>query len=163
MLAAKNHQKIRSRYLVHEYSLKVSFNDFNHGYRAAVLKKNYPSLLPFSSLWLLIANIKWCAEWCAQQLYHTSLNSLIIEAKFGDDLLEILNISPKLSALFTLNDKNPETLKLELLQRWFCVEHIITPPTFTCSKLTMQTTEHGMKYFKVNNKDPRTTPVASML
>ena len=109
MLAAKNHQKIRSRYLVHEYSLKVSFNDFNHGYRAAVLKKNYPSLLPFYSLWLLIANIKWCAEWCAQQLYHTSLNSLIIEAKFGDDLLEILNISPKLSALFTLNDKNPET------------------------------------------------------
>ena len=49
------------------------FNDINHGYRAAILKKN--------SLWLflvfmavaIIAVIKRCAERYALQLYRTSL------------------------------------------------------------------------------------------
>ena len=40
-----NHQKITSRCLAHEYSFTYIFNDINHGYKAALLKKNY--------LWLL--------------------------------------------------------------------------------------------------------------
>ena len=33
----------------------------------------------------------------------------------------------------------------------------ITQPTITCSKLTIETLEQGVKYiFKVNNKDTRT-------
>ena len=47
----KNHQKIRSRCLVHEFSFTDIFNDSNHGYRAAILKKN--SCLRFIWLWLL--------------------------------------------------------------------------------------------------------------
>ena len=40
VLGAKNHQKIRSRCLVQEFSFTVFFNYINHGYRAAILKKN---------------------------------------------------------------------------------------------------------------------------
>ena len=36
----KNHRNIRSRCLVHEFSFTDIFNDINHGYRAAILKKN---------------------------------------------------------------------------------------------------------------------------
>ena len=46
-LVAKNHQKIWSRYLVHEFFLTDIFNDSNHGYRAALLKKHSLWLLPF--------------------------------------------------------------------------------------------------------------------
>ena len=41
----KNHRNIRSRCLVHEFSFTYFFNDINHVYRAAILKKY--------SLWLL--------------------------------------------------------------------------------------------------------------
>ena len=46
------------------------FNDINHGYRVATLKKKI-----VASLWLcvLIAIVKRCAEPCALQLYCTSL------------------------------------------------------------------------------------------
>ena len=47
VLVAKNHQKIRSRCLVHELSFTDIFNDINHGYRAALLKKDSLWLLPF--------------------------------------------------------------------------------------------------------------------
>ena len=47
VLVAKNHQKIRSRRLVHKFSFKYIFNDIKHGYRIAVLKKNSLWLLPF--------------------------------------------------------------------------------------------------------------------
>ena len=40
----KNHRKIRSRCLVHEFSFTDIFNNINHGHQAALLKKN--------SLWL---------------------------------------------------------------------------------------------------------------
>ena len=43
----KNHWKIRSRCLVHEFSFTDIFNDINHGYRAPILKKNSLWLLPF--------------------------------------------------------------------------------------------------------------------
>ena len=68
----KNHRNIRSRCLVHE------FFDVNHGYRAAILKKNSLWLLPFYMVWLLISIMKRCAERCALQLYQTSLNNLIV-------------------------------------------------------------------------------------
>ena len=42
VLVAKNQEKIRSRYLDHEFS----FTDISHGYWGAVLKKNYLWLLP---------------------------------------------------------------------------------------------------------------------
>ena len=42
---SKNHRNIRSRCLVHEYS-QILFNDIDHGYRAAILKKK--------SLWFSI-------------------------------------------------------------------------------------------------------------
>ena len=45
MVVDKNHQKIRSRCLAHEFSFTDIFNDINHGYKGALLKKN--------SLWLL--------------------------------------------------------------------------------------------------------------
>ena len=35
MLVAKNHHKIRSRCLVHEFYFEIFFNDINHGYKAA--------------------------------------------------------------------------------------------------------------------------------
>ena len=41
MLVGKNHQKS----LAHEFSFTDFFNDINHGYKAALLKKNF--------LWLL--------------------------------------------------------------------------------------------------------------
>ena len=34
-------------------------------------------------------------------------------------------------------------------------------PAFTCSKLTIETLEQGVKYVKVNNKGVRMTPLAS--
>ena len=47
VLVAKNHQKIRSRCLVHELFFTDISNNINHGYRVALLKKNYLWLLPF--------------------------------------------------------------------------------------------------------------------
>ena len=48
----KNHQNILSRCLVHEFSFTDIFNDINHGYRAAILKKNSLWLLP---LYMVVA------------------------------------------------------------------------------------------------------------
>ena len=62
-LVAKNHQKIRSRCLVHEFSfIDIFFSKFR-----------------FTWLWLLFAIMKRCAERWALQLYCTSLRI------FGDD------------------------------------------------------------------------------
>ena len=52
---------------------QIFFNDINHGYRAAILKKNYLWLLPFYSVVATISIMKRCAERCAPQLYQTSL------------------------------------------------------------------------------------------
>ena len=53
---------------------QIFFNDINHGYRADILKKIIYGCFRFIWLWLLISVMKRCAEWCALQLYHTSLN-----------------------------------------------------------------------------------------
>ena len=55
VLLAKNHQKIRSRCLVHEFFFTDIFNDINHGYRAAFLKKSFCGCFRFIWLWLVIA------------------------------------------------------------------------------------------------------------
>ena len=85
----KNHRNIRSRCLVHEFSFTDIFNDFNHGYRAALLKKNSLWLLQF---YMVVATffyhshslsvsydyasiMKRCAKRCALQLYQTSLSN----------------------------------------------------------------------------------------
>ena len=57
-----NHQKITSRCLAHEYSFTYIFNDINHGYKAALLKKNYLWLLSIYMNGLLIAIMKRSAE-----------------------------------------------------------------------------------------------------
>ena len=56
---------------------QIFFNDINHGYRAAILKKSSLWLLHFIWLWLLIAIIKRCAERCELQLYRTSIRTYI--------------------------------------------------------------------------------------
>ena len=35
----------------------------------------------------------------------------------------------------------------------------LTQPAFTCSNLTVETLEQGVKYVQINNKGTRTTPV----
>ena len=37
---------------------------------------------------------------------------------------------------------------------------IFTHPAITCSKLTIETWEQGVKYVQINNEDTRTTPVS---
>ena len=55
MLVDKNHQKIQSTCLAHEYSFTDTFHNINHGLKAALLKKN--------SLWLL-SNYMDVASYC---------------------------------------------------------------------------------------------------
>ena len=55
---------------------QIFFNDINHGYRAAILKKNSLWLLQFYMVWLLISIMKRCAERCALQLYQISLTNI---------------------------------------------------------------------------------------
>ena len=50
------------------FSSQIFSNDINHGYRAAILKKN-----PLWRLLFFMAVMKRCAERCALQLYCTSL------------------------------------------------------------------------------------------
>ena len=47
VLMVKNHQKIRSRCLIYEFSFTDIFKHINHGFRATILMKNYSWLLPF--------------------------------------------------------------------------------------------------------------------
>ena len=79
---SKNHRNIRSRCLVHEFSFTDIFNDINHGYRAAILKKNLCGCFHFIWLWLLISIMKRCAERCALQLHHTSLRDFKFFSKY---------------------------------------------------------------------------------
>ena len=60
-------------YFIRNFPSQMFFNDINHGYRAAILKKTPMWLLAFHMtgfFWLLW---KRCAEQCALQLYRTSL------------------------------------------------------------------------------------------
>ena len=68
-LVAKNHLKIQSRCLVNEFSFKDIFNNINHGYRAAILKKN--------SLWLLLFYMA-VATYCYYEKAHTTMHTAIV-------------------------------------------------------------------------------------
>ena len=61
VLVAKNHQKIRSRCLVHKFSVADIFLNF-----------------VLCVLWLLIAVMQRCTEQCILQLYRTSLSIFIL-------------------------------------------------------------------------------------
>ena len=68
-LVAKNHLKIQSRCLVHEFSFTYIFININHGYRAAILKKN--------SLWLLLFYMA-VATYCYYEKVHTTMHTAIV-------------------------------------------------------------------------------------
>ena len=55
------------------------FNDINHGYRAAILKKISLWLLPFYVVVATFAIMKRSAETCALQLYRTYLINLLLK------------------------------------------------------------------------------------
>ena len=61
------------------FPLQMFFNDINHGYRAATLKKNPLPLLPFYMAVTTSCYYEKCAERCAMQLYRTSLKNLLRE------------------------------------------------------------------------------------
>ena len=70
----KNHQNIRSRCLVHEFSLTEIFNDINHGYIAAILKKNHKWLLPF---YMAVATYFYNEKVC--RTMHTAIVSYLLK------------------------------------------------------------------------------------
>ena len=87
---SKNLRNIRSRCLVHQFPSQTFFNDINHGYRAAILKKNYLWLFPF---YMVVATImKRCADRCALQLYQTSLRHLVFVKITSNKLRELRRV-----------------------------------------------------------------------
>ena len=80
VLVPKNPQKFRLRCLVQEFSFTDIFNDINHGYRAAILKKKNVATSVFNgcgyySILLIkcIAIIIRCTEQCTLRLNRISL------------------------------------------------------------------------------------------
>ena len=55
---------------------QIFFNDINHGYRAAILKRNVYVCFHYIWLWLVISVMKRFAERCILQLHQTSLTIL---------------------------------------------------------------------------------------
>ena len=54
ILVAKNHCKVQSRCLIHEFSdFTDIFNDINHGYKTALFKKKNCGCFRFIWMWLL--------------------------------------------------------------------------------------------------------------
>ena len=58
VLLAKNHQKVWSKCLVHGFFFTDIFNDINHGYWAALLKKIFCGCFHFIWLRLVIAIVR---------------------------------------------------------------------------------------------------------
>ena len=69
----RNHRNIRSKCLVHEFSITDIFDHINHGYRAAVLKKNSLWLLPFYMVVATFFYYEKVSRTIRLQLYQTSL------------------------------------------------------------------------------------------
>ena len=74
---------------------QIFFNDINHGYRAAILKKNYLWLLPFYMVWPVISIMKRCTERCALQLYQTFLIWVFHKRRLNNKKNSIYDILPK--------------------------------------------------------------------
>ena len=79
---------------------QIFFNYINHGYRAAILKKNSLWLLPFYMVWLLLSIMKRCAERCILQLYQTSLNN---EVCFFVDIFKFLEYLHTCNMVFLID------------------------------------------------------------
>ena len=60
----------------------IFFNDINHSYRAAILKKVLFGCFHRIWLWLLIAIMKRCVERCVLQLYRTSSRTGTLNKKY---------------------------------------------------------------------------------
>ena len=60
----------------------IFFDDINHGYRAAILKKSYFGCFHFIWLWVLIAIMKRWEERRPLQLYRTSLTLFFLMFSF---------------------------------------------------------------------------------
>ena len=88
MLADNNHQKITSRCLAHEYSFTYIFNDINHGYKAALLKKNY--------LWLLSIYMNVASYCYYEKKRRTNAHSLNIFILFQLQSWIILRVRTKI-------------------------------------------------------------------
>ena len=70
----KNHQNIWSRCLVPKFSITEFFNNINHGYRAAMMKKNYLWLLPF---YMVVATYFCCENVC--RMMHPAIVSYLFK------------------------------------------------------------------------------------
>ena len=68
---------------------QMFFNDINHGYRVATLKKNCDSYRSLW-LWLLIAIMERFAEPCALQLHCTSLIYVHSKSKVTEKIFNLL-------------------------------------------------------------------------
>ena len=90
MLVAKNHQKIRSRCSVHEFSFTDIFNNINHGYKAALLKKNYLWLL---SLYMDVAF--YCHYEKARRTMNTATVSYLLKYFYSFLATELHNIESR--------------------------------------------------------------------
>ena len=71
----KNHQIIRSRCLIDEFSFTDIFNDINHGHRAAILKKN----LWLFSFYMAVATYFYYEKVC--RTMRTSITSYLLKQK----------------------------------------------------------------------------------
>ena len=81
VLMAKNHQKIRSRCLINEFSFTDIFSDSNHGQRAAIVKKNSSWLLPFYMV---------VATYCYYEKVRRMMSTAIVSYLFN--LFQLLQI-----------------------------------------------------------------------
>ena len=73
---AKNHQKTDQGVWVMNFPSQIFFNDINHGYRAAILKKTSLWLLPFYVAVATSCYYEKVRKRCALQLYRTPLSVL---------------------------------------------------------------------------------------
>ena len=83
VLVTENHQKYLSRYIVHELSfINIFKRNLIMVTKQLFWKKILCGCFRSSWLWLLLAIMKRCAERCALQLFHTSLNDNLLEIIF---------------------------------------------------------------------------------
>ena len=87
VLMAKNHQKIRSKCLVHEFFFTDIFNDVNHGYRAALLKKNALWLVPF-----YMAVASYCYYQKVRRTMRNAIVSYLLKYFYSFSTAEVNNI-----------------------------------------------------------------------
>ena len=103
VLVAKNHQKFRSRCLIHECSFTDIFNDIKHGYRAPILKENYLWRLPF---FMVVAN------YCYYEKVGRTMRTVIVSCLLNSQLLLAKNEKFRITELQNLYCYNHQTILL---------------------------------------------------